>query len=85
MSDSKTAPAMPRHNTNTADAIAAGWQVTGNPDVWELVCKASNPMLGIEKSTKRMKVPGGWVYQASTRTPSGVAEALAFVPDPTAV
>jgi hypothetical protein len=72
----------PGHNTNTADAVASGWQISGNPDIWQLMCKASNADLGIEKSTKRMRVDGGWLYQVSTRTHAGAAEALAFVPDP---
>ena len=72
--------------TNTEQAKATGWEVHGDPDVWELVCKAQNDDLGITKSTKRMRIGargacGGWLYQVSTITPSGAAEALAYVPD----
>jgi len=69
------------HNTNTADAQGNGWKITGNPDCWELVCKATSPD-GIEKSTKRMKVPGGYIYAVSTRIGVNAAgEALVFVPE----
>ena len=75
------------HNTNTADARASASDiaVTGNPDAWELVCKASSASQGWMKSTKRMKVPGGWLYLVTTehRYPGSLpacAETLAFVP-----
>ena len=87
------------HNTNTADAKAntPDLKITGDPDAWELVCKASSASQGWMKSTKRMRVDGGWLYQVSTehtRTVtddydlvvesyvSACAEALVFVPDP---
>ncbi len=61
-------------------------KIIGNPDVWELVCKASSDAQGWMRSTKRMNVERGSLYQVSTqqRNPDGsyaVAEALAFVPD----
>lgn len=65
---------------NTKQAVASGWQVVGHPDVWELVCKATNKDLGIMKSTKRMKVKNGYVYQVTTETMHGCAEALVYVP-----
>lgn len=76
---------MPNHR-NTADAIAAEplLKVTGDPDVWRLVCKAA--ALRWMRSTKRMDVPGGAIYQVTTehRDAHGnvvcCAEALAFVP-----
>lgn len=57
----------------------------GNPDDWQLLCKASSQAEGWMKSTKVMNVPGGCVMQVTTqqRNPDGsyaVAEALAFVP-----
>jgi hypothetical protein len=84
------------HNTDTtaARSTTSDIKVTGNPDVWELVCKASSKSQGWMKSTKRMKVPGGWLVQATTEhrffadghscqgAVSGCAEALTFVPDP---
>ena len=68
-------------NTSPEDAAKTGWVVdAGAPDTWETVAKAHNSNLGLMKSTKRMKVEGGYLYQATTEGPSGYAEALAFVP-----
>lgn len=60
-------------------------QVFGDPGLWVCLCKASSEQQGWMKSTKKMKVEGGYLYQVSTqqRSPDGnyvVAEALAFVP-----
>lgn len=67
-------------HTKANDARDGGWVVhAGDPSDWECISKASNKDLGIMKSTKRMKVEGGWLYQVSTETPQGVAEALCFV------
>lgn len=41
---------------------------------------AHNAEARLMKSTKRMRVPGGWLYQVTTEGPHGYAEALAFVP-----
>ena len=72
-------------NTNPQGAARTGWVVdAGDPGVWELICKAHNDDAGIMKSTKRMAVPGGWLYQVTTEGPHGCAEAIAFVPDPAA-
>ncbi len=69
-------------NTNPQQAAANGWVIdAGNPGDWECVCKAHNAALGIMKSTKRMRVQGGYLYQVTTETPKGIAEALAFVPE----
>lgn len=82
--------ALDNTNTATATATTSDIVVSGNPDVWELVCKASSKAQGWMKSTKRMKVPGGWLYQVTTEHRAGgvasgyvtaCAEALAFVPD----
>lgn len=60
--------------------------VTGNPDHWQLLAKASSDSQGWMKSTKAMAVPGGVVLQVSTQqrgTGNGnwaVAEAVTFVP-----
>lgn len=68
-------------NTNPEQAKTKGWVVdAGDPGAWECICKAHNPMAGIMKSTKRMKVPGGYLYQVTTEGSHGYAEALAFVP-----
>lgn len=76
------------HNTDpeTAKASTPDIQVTGDPGKWELVCKASSAQQGWMKSTKRMRVPGGWLYQVTTEHRSNgavtaCAEALTFVPE----
>jgi hypothetical protein len=57
--------------------------VTGRPDLFRLICKASNKVLA--KSTKVMNLPNGCLVQVSTKEigPSGnlaVAEALSYIP-----
>jgi len=81
-------------NTSTAEAVSTtpDIKITGNPDVWELICKASNRpddgSQGWSKSTKSMTVPGGRVIQVTTEFMNFCgavivcAEALTFVPDP---
>lgn len=72
-------------NTTSEDAAKSGWVVdAGAPDTWETVAKAHNSNLGLMKSTKRMKVEGGYLYQVTTEGPNGYAEALQFVPAPDA-
>lgn len=73
-------------NVNTAQAVATTPEikVTGNPDVWVLICKASAGAW--MKSTKAMQVPGGVVLQVTSehRGTGGIvtacAEALTFIP-----
>lgn len=56
--------------------------VTGNPDVFQLICKASSKEQGWMKSTKAMDVDGlGVVLQVSTQQGSNVAEAITFIPN----
>lgn len=52
----------------------------GDPETWELVCKAWNKKEDWMKSTKRMRVIGGWVYQMSTQQGNNIAETSVFVP-----
>lgn len=53
----------------------------GNPDLWQLVCKASSQSGDWMKSTKVMEIPDlGVVIQATTQQGKHVAEALQFVP-----
>ena len=57
----------------------------GNPDAWQLICKASSAAEGWMKSTKAMEVTQGCLVQVTTRqrNPDGccvVAEAVTFVP-----
>lgn len=57
-------------------------EVFGNPDAFQLICKASSKSEGWMKSTKVMNIPRrGCVIQVSTQQGDNVAEALCFVPD----
>ncbi len=78
------------HDMTTATASTADIVTAGDPGAWVVVCKASSKAQGWMKSTKRLKVPGGWLYQVTTEHRAGgvasgyvtaCAEALAFVPD----
>lgn len=58
--------------------------VFGNPGAWELVCKASSQEQGWMKSTKRLQVERGYLYQTETqqRNPDGswaLSQALVYV------
>lgn len=72
------------HNADEMRKTEPKVKVFGDPDVWELQVKASTDRW--MKSTKRMAVPGGYLYQTSTefRDESGnvtaCSDALAFVP-----
>ena len=72
--------------TDTADAQKAATDVVifGNPDAWELICKASSQEQGWMKSTKRLQVERGYLYQTETqqRNPDGswaLSQALQYV------
>lgn len=52
----------------------------GNPDTWQLICKASSKSQDWMKSTKAMSLPHGVLIQVSTQQGGNVAEALAFIP-----
>ncbi len=75
-------------NTNAEDAKATTSDIVvyGDPNMWELVCKASSRSQGWMKSTKKMKVQGGYLFQVTTEFRNedgdvvGCAEALTFVP-----
>jgi len=78
---------MPDNTTmEEARATTSDLRVTGDPGAWVVVGKASSKEQGWMKSTKRMAVEGGALFQVSTehRDPAGVvtacAEALVFVP-----
>lgn len=72
------------------EAEKTGWTIVV-PFPGELVGKAvlhdKDNLIHIMKSTKRFKVPGGWIYNTSTEVHTevgiAVAEALVFVPDGT--
>jgi hypothetical protein len=72
-------------NVEDGKAKIGDVKVTGRPDLFRLLCKASSQSEGWMKSTKAMEVPGGCVVQVTTqqRNPDGsyaVAEAVCFVP-----
>jgi hypothetical protein len=53
----------------------------GNPDRWELLCKASSKGEDWMKSTKAYYIPLiGCLVQVTTQQGDNVAEALSFVP-----
>ena len=56
-------------------------KVTGNGNMFRLLCKASSVSEGWMKSCKAMEIEGvGCVVQVTTQQGSNVAEALTFVP-----
>lgn len=77
-------------NTETARAANPTLVVTGDPDAWVLIAKASlaGPN-GWMKSTKAMQSVSGVIVQVSTEhrdgsgSVSACAEALAFIPGST--
>jgi len=59
-------------------------QFWGEPDTFELICKAWSEKEGWMKSTKAMEVVGlGCVVQVTTQQGDQIAEALTFVPGAT--
>lgn len=61
-------------------------KIVGNPDTFQLLCKASSVSQGWMKSAKAMEIDGvGCVVQVTTQQGSNVAEALVFVPNATIV
>lgn len=83
MPDPKTLDAV---DTAAAKAAASDVVTFGNPDVWQLLTKASSRDGGWMKSTKGMEIPGvGVVVQVTTQQLNAdltysVAEAVCFVP-----
>lgn len=68
---------------DSADAKAkiSDFKVVGNPDTFQLLCKASSQRQGWMKSAKAMQIDGvGCILQVTTQQGDNVAEALAFVP-----
>lgn len=60
-------------------------KVLGNPDIWQLICKASSEKQGWMKSTKAMDVGNGVVIQVTTQQLNHndsytIAEAVTFIP-----
>lgn len=72
-------------NPDEARAATPDIVVHGDPEFWECLSKASSKSQGWMKSTKRARVPGGWIYQVTTEhRKNGVvtacAESITFVP-----
>ena len=73
-------------NATNDQATQNGWKILV-PFPGELIGKAiyKDANVQIMKSTKRLKVPGGYLYNVTTELYCGkdpaIAEALAFVPD----
>ena len=71
------------HNTSVEEVKVnvPDVQVTGNGDMFRLLCKASSKGQGWMKSCKAMEIEGvGCVVQVTTQQDEHVAEALTFVP-----
>lgn len=71
------------HNKNVAEVKVnvPDVKVTGDGDMFKLLCKASSKDQGWMKSCKAMEIPGvGCVVQVTTQQGNHVAEALVFVP-----
>jgi hypothetical protein len=74
-------------NMSYEDAQRSGWEILKDLDC-EVIGKAvfnDKPLsINIMKSTKRFKVPGGWIYNTSVeyhkQDKVAIAEALVFVP-----
>jgi hypothetical protein len=59
--------------------------IVGEPDTWIVVAKASSESAGFMKTTKKMAVPGGSIYQMETqqKAPDGswaLSQSSVFVP-----
>lgn len=61
-------------NSDEARRAAPDIKFHGDPKAWECVAKASSLSQGWMKSTKRMMVPGGWIYQVTTEFRSPASE-----------
>lgn len=69
--------------TSIADAKAkiSDIQVTGNGNMFALLCKASSKDQGWMKSAKACQIEGvGCIVQVTTQQGGNVAEALTFIP-----
>lgn len=69
-------------NIDDAKSKVSDIKVTGDGDMFKLLCKASSKSEGWMKSTKAMEIPGvGCIVQVTTQNWDNVAEALTFVPN----
>jgi len=72
------------NNTNVEEVKknVSDVKVTGNGDMFKLLCKASSEKEGWMKSTKAMEITGvGCLVQVTTQQGNNVAEAIEFVPN----
>lgn len=68
-------------NGDDAKAKIGDVKFVGNPDTFQLLCKAFSKEQGWMKSTKAMYIKGvGCVVQTTTQQGDMVAESLVFVP-----
>jgi len=69
------------HGATTEASQDAKIVFKGNPDLFKVLCKASNQSENWMKSTKAMQIDGvGCIVQTTTYENGQVAEALVFVP-----
>ncbi len=67
-------------DTASTHVVTPDLKVFGNPDMWQLLTKASSTSEGWMRSTKALEVPGaGCFIQVSTQKHNNVAEAICFV------
>lgn len=52
-------------------------KIYGDPGKWELICKASSQKQGWMKSTKRMAVEGGHIYQTTSEYVNSYGQVIA--------
>lgn len=67
-------------NTEDTKAKVSDVVTYGNPDTWQLICKASSEKEGWMKSTKAMQTRLGCIVQVTTQQDDNIAESLVFVP-----
>lgn len=71
------------HNTNVAEVRekVPDVKITGNGNMFQLLCKASSKDQGWMKSCKALEIEGlGCVVQVTTQQGDNVAEAIVFIP-----
>lgn len=65
------------HSKDMADSVKRGWEVTGNTDLWRLLCKAVNHDTGEYHSTKVLMLEdGSCVLQCDSLVDAGGPEGV---------
>ena len=68
-------------NVEQLQKVVQDVKVTGNGNLFQLLCKASSKEQGWMKSSKAMQIDGvGCVVQVTTQQGDSVSEAVCFVP-----